>query len=602
VEIDVVTSSIVSHTLSPKSTADVPSMLKILDSSIAAILDKLGTLPSAANDSFLQPVEGGSFYPFEWKTSFNITSGRAVSICTPLARFMAKLIHSASASSLPFSFDSLLPLVPQKMMGLIVACEYAVRNLSFASQVEVELWRRNGLSVVNLIYNYHRSQFAKFFRDMDLTVVQLGILLIGPDTVLEKLASAFECSLIGSERERKLKYSTRALMLSELLRWLILLVTHLPQQTLQSLPSDGESKIDLPFPPDTEGISLSVDRLIAHLLLSGKTSKGKLQTVKETLRCATEIGDEEINASVRRLCLTKQSHTSEPLTLEPKFREVLRLFDPEHPNLPPRDLQIAVDAVRNQRSKPEILSSLLSEVPERPLPHNALPIIFAASLPIPHPAFEAVRGLLLSNSFVALLSTSLSIPSNTELANLTAAKDEAKIPRSTIISIVSRCVHLLTIQLHSTNLREESDSLPSQLNELLPILATIQRSGLLNEDVLYSQGLEWVLREYCWRSPAARQILADNLYEGAVEIERAINHRSEEIKVSAEKEAIKDPILEKRKADARRRAMAAMQKNVTTFAALMEDGPGEEEVTSNGDIPDCVICRFPFHPRAPYPS
>jgi hypothetical protein len=594
----VVTSSIVGHTLSPKSTADVPSILRILDSSINTILNKLSTLYSAANDCFLSPAAGGGCAPFHWSTSFNITSGKPVSICTPLGRFLAKLIHSASIWSLPFTLNSFLPLDSTKMMGLSVACEYALRNLSFVSQVEVELWRRNGLSVVNLIYNYNRSQFSKFFRDLDLIVLQLGVLLIGPEAVVANMVSAFECSLVGSEKDRKLKFSTRALMLSELLRWLILLVTHLPHQLSRSSSAEEESKMDLPQPAEPEGVPLTVDRLIAHLLLGGKTSKGKLQAVKGILRFETEIGDEDINASVGRLChAPRQSQSSGPSALEPKLGEVLKLFDPEHPYLPTRELQIAVDAVRTHRSNPEALNSLLAAGPQRALPHTTLPIIFPAALPKPHPAFKAVRELLLSPSFVDLIVTALSIPSNTDIANLTLAKDEAKIPRKTVISIVSRCVHLLTIQLHSLSDSGGSDPRLPKLNEIFPLLATIQRSGLLNEDTLFSQGLDWVLREYCWRSLAARQILADNLFEGALEIERALNNQSVERDAGPEKEASKDPVLEKRKADARKRAMAAMQKNVSTFSAFMDDEPsGEEDGNCSKmgieQVPDCIICRY----------
>ena len=597
VEIETVTSSIVSHSLSPKSTADPQTMMLIFSTAFDSILEKLDELYQMTQDCFIPATNPLSTFPFEWSTSFNITSGASVTIFTPLGRFLARLLQSASAWSISYSFDQFLPLSIRNVRGISIACDYAIRNLSFASQVETELWRRNGLSALNLIYNYNRPPLCKYFRDLDLGVIQLGVVLLGPDLILRNLSRAFEFSLVESERVRKLKYSTRALMLRELLRWLILIVTYLPHDLSSSKGMEQEeSKMDLPHTSEPrEGLDLSLDRLVAHMLLSGKNSKGKLQTVKNLMRLETQIGDDEINHSVDRLCQAKAHQAAEPATLEPKFVEVLKLFDPEHPYLQTKELQLANENARSFRSKTEISKALHATIADSKRPSSdlpSLPVVFAAALPTPHSQFVAVRQLLSSNSFVDLMLTALALHSNTDIVNLSAAKDESKIPRSTILSIVSRCVHLLTIHLHSMNMVGDWNGLPSQWMDMLPLLASIHRSDLLREDPLYSSGLDWLLREYCWRCDAARIVLVALNYDGAVEIERHMNHsQCKEPIVSEDMTDVTttESAIEKRKLEARRRAMAAMQKNATAFSAQLEDE--DEEPSDREHFPECIICR-----------
>lgn len=593
IEVENVTCSIVTQSLSSKSTATVEEMLTILQTSGSNILVKLDGLYELTQDSFRLSNE--SPYLFEWNTSYNITSGKSVSICTPLARFLARLVNTAAACSLPFSLSALQPLSNAQMRGLCIACEYAIRNFSFASQVEIDLWKRNGLDVVNLIYNYNRASASKFFRDLDLIVVQLGVALIGPDSVLKNMFAAFECSLVESVRVRKLKYSTRAQMFAEMLRWLILIVTYLPHDLSKSAAEVAmeESKMDSPLSQTREGLEMSVDRVVAHLLLSGKNSKGKLQSVKSLLRLDTEIGDDEINASTARLCQIK-SKSKEPALLEPKYPEVLMLFDPEHPYLAAKELQSANESARSYRNKPEVLTILLSKCIQRPLMKvPVLPVILPCGLPIPHPEFQIVRNLLFSTEFFQLMITALSLPSETEIVNLTLTKDENKIPKSTIVSILSRCIHLLTIQIHSLPPTEVFEKFSEEWNRIWSLLASVHRLRLLDEDQLYLQGLEWLLREYCWRSETARRCLLQLNYEGAVEIEELLTDRNKkESAKTNDAEEPKDPSMERRKLQARQKAMAAMQKNVSSFTAQMG---GETFAEDNNDElqcgPECIICR-----------
>jgi hypothetical protein len=292
---------------------------------------------------------------------------------------------------------------------------------------------------------------------------------------------------------------------------------------------------------------------------------------------------------------------------------VLKLFDPEHPYLQTKELHLANEKARSYRSKPEISAALSSAsvvVPmQRPPPQRSapppLPVVFAAALPTPHPEFIVVRQLLSSSSFMDLMLTALALPSNTEIVNLSSTKDEWKIRRSTILSIVSRCVHLLTIQLHSVegDLAGEWNRFPSRWMALLPLLSSIHRSDLLTEDPLYVQGLDWLLREYCWRCDAALHVLVAENYDGALEIEghRNQSHLKES---SAAVDEVTDAAIaaesamEKRKLEARRRAMAAMQKNANAFSAQLEaaeEGDEEEglekERKGREHLPDCIICR-----------
>ena len=82
--------------------------------------------------------------------------------------------------------------VSARFKSVCLVCEYALRNLSFAAQVNRNMWRRNGTSVANIIHNYGRPVFSRNFRDLDIASIQLGILWLGPEVVLRNMVTVFE--------------------------------------------------------------------------------------------------------------------------------------------------------------------------------------------------------------------------------------------------------------------------------------------------------------------------------------------------------------------------------------------------------------------------
>ena len=64
------------------------------------------------------------------------------------------------------------------MMAML---EYPLECISFASQVNSEMWRRNGNSALNMAFNYQSAPLCRAMRDMDLICIQLATIGVGGD-------------------------------------------------------------------------------------------------------------------------------------------------------------------------------------------------------------------------------------------------------------------------------------------------------------------------------------------------------------------------------------------------------------------------------------
>lgn len=108
-----------------------------------------------------------------------------------------KVVEQYGGLSIDSEEDINSPLHPDYSVSanyksVCLACEYALRSLSLAAQVERGMWRRNGNSVANLVYNYNRPILSRSFRDLDIATLQLGVLWLGPEVVLRNMVKVFE--------------------------------------------------------------------------------------------------------------------------------------------------------------------------------------------------------------------------------------------------------------------------------------------------------------------------------------------------------------------------------------------------------------------------
>ena len=571
--------------------------------------------------------------PVAYQTSFNVSITRDVSVLNPIGRLVSRFIVAACNEGSDFNLRDLFDWEssPIWYSSTCFICEYALRSLSFSAQMDCGMWRRNGMGVANLLYNYGRPPLCRHFRDLDICTVQLSIAWFGPEVIYRNMMSHFECDpvdILSSKRtvlsvKSILDISTRGLLLSEFLRLLILVVAYVPVdlKTNEQHDSAEDSKEDcvrgdMPF-SSGEGLRLALDRLIAHKVLSGSNTIAELAPVKPLLGNGNLVGERHIDSSVEQLCMSRPhmetSKSAEAATFTYRPEKVLPLFDPECPILSSTEIQQAAETVKECLQKPDIRSSIKEAFGAH---GSAFPVLSKSAVPIPHREFAIVRRMLYSPVLLDSLTAALTLCIDSKKVNLGSDNSPSKMPKSTAISIASRCVHVCTLQLHCLDMCKDvvvdKDGRSEYLHDLwkgaemfltrecshseplLRALVMLLESGLLAEDVCYGRGLEWVIIECGHRSEDAKEYLIscgvkffnDEKSQG----------QSEESSSGGDAEAERKKKLEQRKLAARNRAMAAMQKKATNFEALLNDMKEDEEPEDECTLrmPECIICRCPI--------
>lgn len=590
---------------------------------------------------FLPEFQTGFFtLPIEYRTSFNISTPRNVSVLSPIGRFIPRMVVAACNAGTSFNLYQLVDWAsPQDhYKAICFMVEYALRALSMSAQMDCQMWRRNGLGVANLLYNYNRPPLCRHFRDLDLTAVQLAIAWLGPDVVIENMLLHFECNpaeLVGSRTSSIFTRTTRGMLLSEFLKAAIQIVTYLPvslTKDVEGTESCSESKDDYVQQTSSsgiapcEGLSLALDRLVAHKMLGGSNTVTDLAQLKPLLGNGTLIGDDSIDDSVQRLCAVRpqmvNSKSSEATLFVFKPESCIPLFDPECPLLSTQELQTAVENVKSSLQRSDVLASMKSLCPSTS--DSAVPILYPTAVPTPHHEMAIVRRLLYSPALLSALIDALTLCADGELVEITGSdgNSSAKVSKAVAISIATRCVHLCTLQLHCleyckindvSQYTHHSDYGDAYLNHLwqgvdtflttecdqwrglLKSLVNLHSSQLLAHDVCYGRGLEWVLLECGRISPPAKEYLISCGYNAYADERRtgvsAIGQK-ESGSSDGDADAERKRKLEARKLAAKKRAMDAMAKKASAFGTMLEEMEEEaEESVDQKDTPECIICR-----------
>ena len=471
------------------------------------------------------------------------------------------------------------PLAPNpttaRFNAVSLMCEYALRCLSLAAQVEQGMWRRNGNAVANLIYNYNRPLLSRNFRDLDVASLQLGIMWLGPEIVLRNMVTVFEVfpEVLEEEREEteeeteeevegtlsetekedmkedskglfgspsiygmygkqktpsksagnsggssgsgrrgsgsgcgngsneKSLRRARALQpvpspslvsvedrggqMAALLRVLCQLATYLPCDLTGPRYGSGvgsrqsgacqekeedegemvaveeeESKEDswgatasVPVPNSgsvapQEGVELSLDRLVLHMVLSGQRTLSKLNTAKHMIGKDDAVSDAMIEESVRRVCRSVKgtgtdiscphNNTKNNMSAQKKLSFdvnpsiAIALFDPEFPFLTSSDLHVATENMKaiytagvgegvtcdGRLAAYPYHTGLCAQLAatwthEEAMGATAssssplLPVVAKSALPLPHPFFQPFRERLLASTYLVQLLCSV---------------------------------------------------------------------------------------------------------------------------------------------------------------------------------------------------
>ena len=520
--------------------------------------------------------------------------------------------------------DTVESAVTWNIKSVCLLCEYALRSLSFAAQVERGLWRRNGGAVANLIYNYSRPVLSRNFRDLDVSTLQLGVLWLGPEIILRNMVTIFDVfpnvfegeSVAGGKKEDKVKggffdskriygmyqkkdgqksktsectlekqdegheehqsckstakveskkapsdvnVGDRGAMMSEMLRLLCHIVNYLPCDLSTTLDGDElpacESKVDSfgvakhsrnegRGSCPREGLTLALDRLVLHMILSGQRSLSELNSAKHMVGKEGDVSDSMIEQSVRRVCGpvsgrileggrdTYSKHCTRKLTFDVNPSIAIALFDPEFPFLSSSSQHLAIEnmktIVSTQSYKYTGVYDFHAEFDKMLVELSAtpnLPVLSRSAMPFPHPFFLPVReNLLTSRCFLQILCSVAEylVQSLERVGKKINAKSKSKrddIEPSVMGELASRVVHLCTIRLHSVpifnvvdeKIKDCNESIDNLESRLLESIGTIYKASTTGQLNAFNApcGLQWVLEQYwhCGGQRARRCLL-----------------------------------------------------------------------------------------------
>lgn len=559
------------------------------------------------------------------------------SISIPLHRFAGKLIYFACCSGL--NVTSIIEHCKNDLVGSFALMEYPLQVMSFVAQGVCDMWRRNGISVVNMVYNYERAPLCCALRDVDLVALQTGIIALGGDASLTMLKTRFEVDFSLNNNDPLIEY--KGDLLAQMLRLIILCVTQTPV-VLTCTDKDTNAAGD----PE-EGLVLGLRREIIHVILSGCKNIGQVQSkCKRLLGTNGTVTEALVRKIVTDICVQKQVPPTNNNSLEQAPQSIsldlfpveLDYFDPEQYHLSNAEKQKALERVREHRKKE--IASASSVVASEVVLRRRLPIICSVALPIPHPNFIPLRNEFL---FTPLLSTMLA-------HSLLLCVSDKKNTKKASKFILSRALHLVTLQVHCSansaintsigcllyfteafdafcsqpsnrlrgNIRRlfpdsiTYGAISDQINEdvaaetqysfcdafcgLFLALVSVYKNGIVEEDDFYFEGFQWIFQELSDKSNVVKQYL-----EKSVE---GLNFASVEVIQSA----LKQQQLEKRL-----KAQARMKSKITQLASAFvvpdysdeedddSDQLGNTDETARGvsvlDMEDgigeelCIICR-----------
>lgn len=600
-----------------------------------AISEWVATLPAEDGRLSTEPrrtfmgLSVDEYYCVEQNPSYPIPDVRGasslpVSVHLPLHRMLGKLVHFAACGGVDLSevVAAVRGMSPLQMSRLV---EHPLRCLAFAAQVSAGMWRRNGYSVANLAYNYGRVPLSKSLRDMDIVALQVAVLALGHDAFLATLAARFEllntfnhtyCSGSSAlnagyppaswaaipKAMNTLEY--HPVLLAEMLRLLITLITYVPTSLLESFPSSTQQ---------SEGWRRMLKREVVHQVLAGVQTVGQLHKIKVLVGSIRTVSDAMLMAVVDETCARRSDEegSAKILSLKP---ESFAFFDPEFPDLPMQQQAAACERAREH---------VKSQVAARSDPVAFIPLVSAQYLPVPHKDFATVRQVLYCPAMFRLLELCIS----KRFAN--AAGSNASGPSS--LATLSRAVHLLSLQVvcagdladpaSARNLpyfrrafSPEQNSDTERTTEvivqgcgvaMLTQLAALWQAGDLQDDLLYHEGLGWALKQIYTHSTAGRELLQS---KGVSFQSAGAKGDSAAAKLAKQKAAQQRAIEEAKRRTAS--AMAAFSGDMSSD----EDEDGEDDTAGDGIVagrdssgavcikgtaggkhddalPECIVCR-----------
>lgn len=506
---------------------------------------------------------------------FNVAS-QPTSLHIPLHRFLtAAMRHicvSQSGIGESISSDGLLGVfgfenLPMESRAELV--EMPLRCLVMASQIHSNLWRRNGdENMLAQLYNYSALPYCVHYRDADTLMLQLGVLMLGPDELLARMVDRFQLgsffvppsgkpSLNTDHEEnfvKKFGYAAleqgideqqRLQLLEEFLRLVIVLGTSLPSST-----------------GDVYEEEFLQEEMLQQLCAKSH-SFSKLFDL-----AILPSGQDDITTARLEGVLAKVSEFVPPSGLEPGRYELkeglLENYNPYFLHLNREAHELARDrwtTYRNTCRQKNKASP--NSTPKEPLKAARPPVAFLRS----------VQNILMCESTVAMVQLILwKVVSSAHPSAVSGSES------SVSDAVISTCLHLLVHGVHTAS-HASDDTFWKRLCKMnastgkfsvLKLLSQLLEQATTLLDSEQTGTVEWLIWKINLESPDCSKVFKQLSAESKAKKDKV--ERSPASSNGSEVQGgVSAPMtLEQRKMEARKRAMAAMAKRQAAFQAMVD--------------------------------
>ncbi|KAL4125401.1 hypothetical protein PRIC2_008986 [Phytophthora ramorum] len=518
---------------------------------------------------------------------FNVAS-QPTSLHIPLHRFLTAAVRhicisqSGLGSSIPedglLSVFGLDKLSTDKQWELV---EMPLRCLVMASQIHSNLWRRNGdENMLAQLYNYSALPYCIHYRDADALMLQLSVLMTGPDALLARMVDRFQLGSFFvqpkgnsnpatndgsgelddlvkqfgySPLEQGIDEQQRLQMLEEFLRLVIVLGTSLPNST--GAAYDNE--------------------FLAEEMLQQLCAKS-LPFSKLFDLAILPSGQDDIPTARLEGVLAKVSDFVPPSGLEPghyALKEgLLESYNPYFLHLNREAHELARDRWTTYRNACRQKSKKIDPngPPKEPLRRAQTPVAF----------LRPVQAILTCESTVAIVQVILWKVMFS--AHPASASTSSSSENNVSDAVISTCLHLLVHGVHTASLAPDR-RFWARLSKTNPATSKLSVLNLLSQlleqattllDSEQTGTVEWLIWKITIESPACRKVFEQLANDAKAKQKKA--EASLSVTGGSAQSSNSSPMtLEQRKLEARKRAMAAMAKRQAAFQAMV-DMAGEE--------------------------
>lgn len=442
--------------------------------------------------------------------------------------------------------------------------EMPLRCLVMASQIHSNLWRRNGdENMLAQLYNYSALPYCIHYRDADTFMMQLGVLMIGPDHIVSKMMDRFQVGSYfvlsqdcasGSELlgyaplEPGIDEQQKLQMVEEFMRLIIIIGTTLPTCTGKSYEEE-----------------FLKEEMLQHLC-------AKSYPFSKLFDLAIlPSGKDDISIPRLEEVLMKVSNFVPPTGLESGRYELkeglLENYNPYFLHLNRECHELARDRWTSYR-KAFYKKQSAGSAPKQPLKAMNNPVHF----------MRPAQGVLVCDSTISVVQIVLwKILRGGESSTSSATNGVSD-------AVISTCLHLL---VHGVNTAigssisgfwERLCDLNKHMGDLslVHLLRKLQKEKSTLLDGEQSGTLEWLIWKINESSPKCHALFQQIDEETATE-KLQVSSVSGSIDSATQTPAL---TLDQRKAEARKRALSMMAKQQAAFQAMMAGVESDDDEKS----------------------